>query len=345
MNNRIQRYGQISTTLACLSDRQLAHLLSTAETAHSGIGGKSLLLEIDGLPVFVKRVPLTDLERQPENFLSTANLFQLPLFCQYGIGSPGFGAWRELVAHIMTTNWVLSGECPSFPVLYHWRILASSQPDPVNIEEWGSLDECVRYWENSTSLRKRIEEVNSASHGIFLFLEYVPGTLYSWLSSQLSAGESSAGAAIRFVEDNLRTTVDYMNSRDFLHFDAHFENILTDGKLIYLSDFGLASSLKFDLSQDEMEFFNSHKNYDRCVTAVSLLHSIITSLNGKEKWQDALRAYLSGKRCEPAPALASAIKRYAPVALTLDEFYQRLKKVTKTTAYPAAELERLLNRC
>lgn len=49
--------------------------------------------------MFVKRVPLTDLERRPENVRSTANLFELPLFCHYGIGGPGFGldsseGWR-----------------------------------------------------------------------------------------------------------------------------------------------------------------------------------------------------------------------------------------------------------
>jgi hypothetical protein len=68
------------------------------------------LLEVAGTPVFVRRVPLTDLERRPENVRSTANLFALPVFCQYGLGGPGFGAWRELAVHTMTTNWVLTGE-------------------------------------------------------------------------------------------------------------------------------------------------------------------------------------------------------------------------------------------
>jgi hypothetical protein len=44
----------------------------------SGIGGKSAPPHVDGAAVFVKRVPLTGLERQPENVRSTANLFALP---------------------------------------------------------------------------------------------------------------------------------------------------------------------------------------------------------------------------------------------------------------------------
>lgn len=87
-----------STTLALCSDRALRELVEGATPIGSGIGGTSALLEVDGTPVFVKRVPLTDLERQPDNVRSTANVFELPAFCQYGIGTigtPGFGAWRN----------------------------------------------------------------------------------------------------------------------------------------------------------------------------------------------------------------------------------------------------------
>jgi len=45
-----------------------------------------------GAPVFVKRIPLTHLERRPEHAGSTANLFGLPVCYQYGVGSTGFGA-------------------------------------------------------------------------------------------------------------------------------------------------------------------------------------------------------------------------------------------------------------
>src|SRR5262245_16706023 len=103
---RLARYDAVATSLALLSDRRLAALVDGAPLVGSGIGGSAVSLEIDGTPVFAKRVPLTDLERRPDNVMSTANLFQLPTFYQYGVGSAGFGAWRELAAHQMTTNWV-----------------------------------------------------------------------------------------------------------------------------------------------------------------------------------------------------------------------------------------------
>ncbi|MGW1207306.1 hypothetical protein [Streptomyces cyaneofuscatus] len=69
------------------------------------MGGRSALLKVDGRPVFVKEVPLTERERLPEHTRSTANLFGIPAFCQYGVGSgSGFGAWREVGVHTMTTN-------------------------------------------------------------------------------------------------------------------------------------------------------------------------------------------------------------------------------------------------
>lgn len=42
-----------------------------------------------------------------------------------------------------------------------------------------------------------------------------------------------------------------MNTRGLLHFDAHFENILTDGQRLFFADYGLAISSRFELSRDE----------------------------------------------------------------------------------------------
>jgi hypothetical protein len=88
-------------SLAAHSDSSLATLVETARTA--GIGGASGRVDVDGVPVFVKRIPLT--QRELDHPLSTANLFNLPLHCQYGVGGhPGFTAWRELAANQLLTT-------------------------------------------------------------------------------------------------------------------------------------------------------------------------------------------------------------------------------------------------
>nr|SBO96821.1 SCJ9A.18c, unknown, len: 357aa [Nonomuraea gerenzanensis] len=59
---RLTTHSAVSTSLALYSDRALSELVNTAVPLGSGIGGTSALLEVAGSPVFVKRVPLTDLE-------------------------------------------------------------------------------------------------------------------------------------------------------------------------------------------------------------------------------------------------------------------------------------------
>ena len=60
------------------------------------------------------------------------------------------------------------------------------------------------------------------------------------------------------VERKLDAGTAFMNARGLLHFDAHFDNILTDGQRLYFADYGLALSSRFDLSEDEATFFDRH---------------------------------------------------------------------------------------
>lgn len=344
LNNRITTYSQISTALACLSDNQLSDLLQESKPIHSGIGVKSVLMMIDNTPIFVKKIPLTDLERQPENRMSTANFFDLPLFYQYGIGSAGFGAWRELMTHIMTSNWVISAECENFPILYHWRILSLVKPKSINTEELDNLEKDVKYWENSPAIRKRLEAMNNASANILLFLEYIPQTLTQWLRDQLISSGDIADQAVLFVDDHIKKTNHFINTHNLLHFDAHFENILTDGKLLYFSDFGLALSSTFELSDIEIKFLNSHHNYDRSSTVTNFLHCIITHLFDckNDNWIIKLRKYIDDKEKTLSPTIDYIIRQYAPIAFVMDEFYQKLQKNSKSTPYPANRLDQLL---
>jgi len=79
--DRVAAYARVSTALSLLSDEQLAALVDAAPVLGNGIGGTAVRLEVDGTPVFAKRVALTDLERRPEYLRSTANVFDLPAFC------------------------------------------------------------------------------------------------------------------------------------------------------------------------------------------------------------------------------------------------------------------------
>jgi hypothetical protein len=132
---RLTKCASLSNTLAGLTDEELAALVAKAPRLHAGVGGRSVLLKIDSTPIFVKRIALTDLERRQEHVLSTANLFDIPLSCPYGLGGPGFSAWRELAATVIANGWVLSGACATEPTPEQQRLLDQLEiPIPTHLE-------------------------------------------------------------------------------------------------------------------------------------------------------------------------------------------------------------------
>ncbi|MGW2343884.1 hypothetical protein [Streptomyces sp. NPDC001661] len=311
--HRHAAHARLSTTLALHDDHRLRDMVGAARSGGAGIGGRSGVLDVDGTPVFVKRVPLTERELRPEHRRSTANLFGLPDFYQYGVGSAGFGAWRELAAHVMTTNWVLSGAHDGFPLTYHWRVLPDAPPDGF-MDEFGGIEGSVARWEDSPAVRGRLEELAVARHSLVLFLEYVPDTVAGWLAAR---GDNVA--AYRWVLRELGRGIGFLRDQGVVHFDAHFRNLLTDGERILFADFGLALSSRFQLSATERDFLDRHlPSYDSLLT-LSLLrrHHLPATA------PDAVRGLL-------AP--------HAPALAVFDGFVERLLGDNKRTPYPAEDI-------
>ncbi|MFF7792561.1 protein kinase family protein [Streptomyces sp. NPDC007991] len=341
-SGRLTGYDAVSTSLALCGDAELRELVDAAVPLGTGIGGTSARTDVAGMPVFVKRVPLTDLERRPEHLRSTANVFGLPTFCQYGVGGPGFGAWREVAVHTMTTNWVLSGQFQGFPLMYHWRVLPDEAPTLA--KELADVERAVAYWRGSEEVRRRIEALRRSSASVALFLEYVPQTLHAWLTDQVRTGGAVLDRACSLVERELRAGTSFMNSRGLLHFDAHFENVLTDGRRLYFADYGLALSSRFDLSPAETDFYDRHVGYDRCYTASYLVNWLVAALYG-DHWETRgplIQAWAEGQQPTGVPSgTAKILTRHAPVAAVMTDFYRTIQEVSRTTPYPAERLRRL----
>ncbi|MEV4567525.1 protein kinase family protein [Nonomuraea sp. NPDC049419] len=343
MESRLTRHRDVSTALARYDDRRLAALLEReAVPLGTGIGGASARLEVGGRSVFVKRVPLTELDlRHPR---STANLFGLPPFCQYGIGGPGFGAWRELAAHTMTTEWVLAGRFPGFPLLYHWRVLPDPEPLPL-YEELADIDRVVTFWEGAPGVRRRLEALAQAPARLTLFMEYLPSNLDRWMEEQVRAGDADRAAAV--ADRRLRETVSFMNAAGLLHFDAHFENFLTDGREFYLSDFGLAVSSAFDLSAEERAFYERHRTYDRTYTLAYLVNWLTRTIHGGG-WAEGrarIRRWASGEPVTGVPGgVEELVARDSPLVTVLNDFYYELQTERRTTPYPLERLRQVADR-
>ncbi|WP_329027987.1 protein kinase family protein [Streptomyces sp. NBC_01423] len=335
---RLAAHGAASTALALRSDRGLRELLDAGTPLGAGIGGRTVLLNVEGVPVFVKQVRLTDLERRPEHARSTANLFGLPAYCHYGIGaigSTGFGAWRELAAHTMTTDWVVAGAYEGFPLMHHWRVLTDSgAPLP---EELADVDRAVAYWGGGSAVRGRIEGLRDSTASLVLFLEYIPDNLHDWLDVRIGAGGDAAERACAMVEDELRAGIAFMNAHGLLHFDAHFQNILTDGQRLYFADYGLAISSRFDLSPDEAAFVGEHGAYDECYAVNHLVNWLAVALYGhppadRRAFVDACA---QGTPPEGIPAsIAALLLRHAPVAAAMGGYYRAFQRESRTVPHP-----------
>jgi hypothetical protein len=340
---RIKQYSSVSSSLAELSNAELQQILADAKLMHEGIGGISLKIEINKTPIFVKKIPVTDKELQPENYMSTANIFNLPICYQYGVGSAGFGVWRELSSHITTTNWVITNKCSNFPIMYHWRILKEDDCKIISDEDQAALDNDIAYWENNPSINNRLKEKILATHHIYLFLEFIPSHLYDWLNKQLSGSENSAIIAIKLIENQMQEINNFMRSQKFLHMDAHFKNILTDGKQLYYTDFGLALTDKFTLSNIEKKFIKDHKNYDDASCIVNFMHSVLSSYLGKKDWDSILSKFNDPNFEINIPiSVKRLLSKYSNIALIMHKFFKAAQK-DKSTLYPATELEKLIN--
>ena len=245
--------------LESLDDAQLATLLAgTAPAAGdwAPFWGSHQTIDVEGTAVFVKRIPVTDLE--DANRFSTRNHYELPLFYNYGAGSVGFGAFRELAAHVKTTGWVLDGTIETFPLTYHHRLIDRS-PVPLDAKV---LDGYVTHWAGSKAVGRFAADRAAATRELVVCLEHIPSELQSWIGSN----QAAVGSAL----DQIDRTLSFLQAEGIVHFDAHFGNILTDGEQLYVSDFGLLVDGEFELSDTERAFLDAHQNYDRCLALLGL---------------------------------------------------------------------------
>ena len=321
----------ISSDLARRCDDELAELVATGTAGNVGVGGGSTVLDVDGVKVFAKSVPLTD--RELANPESTANLFDLPVWCQYGTGGPGFNAWRELAANIIVTDGVLSGATQAFPMLYHWRVLPGRPPIAA---EHTDIDLVVAAHDGSSAVRTRLEALATASSSLVLFGEYIRHPMRDWLR------ENPTGKAAA-VARQLSEIVRFLADRELLHMDGHFENMRSDGERIYLSDFGLATSPRFELSPAERAFASQHATHDADYAAMRLVNWLVTSVCGVPTSDGPVALLEYVRRCaagqipdDVSPPVHAIVREQAPAAARMNTFYWKLFGGDIHAKYPAA---------
>ncbi|HYN96031.1 MAG TPA: hypothetical protein VES42_19475 [Pilimelia sp.] len=173
-------------------------------------------------------------------------------------------------------------------------------------------------------MRIRFEELATAAFSL-VFLEYVPRPLSHWLTDPIArAGE---------FERQLFEVVAFLRSRELLHMDGHFGNMRADDDGLYLVDFGLATSPRFDLSPAERDFVARHVGHDADYAAMRLVNWLVTTVcgvpvpasGGPVARNRYVRRCASGDIPRDVPAAAARVlARHAPAAARMNDFHWRL---------------------
>ncbi|HWS35429.1 MAG TPA: serine/threonine protein phosphatase [Actinoplanes sp.] len=325
---RCSRHDRVAALLAACSDGQLATPSTTV-----GVGGGSSVLDVDGVPVFVKRIPITGRELASPH--GTANLFGLPAHWQYGmyrLPGPGFNTWRELAANQIVTDGVLAGETAAFPLLHHWRILPGRPPAAA---EHHDLEPVIAQFGGHPAVRARFEALAGASASLVLFLEHLPELLPEWLADPIGRAEA--------VERQLFEITAFLRDRELLHLDGHFGNIRADSDRLYLVDFGLATSPRFDLSPAERDFAAHNLGHDADYAAMRLVNWLVSTACGIPfpARDQFVRRCATGDLDPDVPQhLSRIITRHAPAAARMNTFCTRLHDGDLDAGYPGSPLTR-----
>lgn len=298
---RRELYSKLSSQIALLDNVQLLALLDNSQSQNGW--GKTQTLELRPFKVFLKRIPITDLEYA--NQFSTRNLYDLPMYYHYGVGSAGFGVFRELVTHIKTTNWVLEGAAVSFPLMYGYRILPTSG-ERVDRDQLAH-QKYVDYWGGNANISRYMTDRENAHYELVIFLEHIPYTVGKWLPE-------NPHRANKLTAD-MREAMMALRDSGILHLDAHFHNIVTDGEQFYLTDFGLALDREFEMNAEETDFHGRHTDYDAA-------------------------QFLTGFGSHHQP---NGLTEYLPLVTLMNGFYSQLRgNPQKDTPFDHIAVQRLL---
>ncbi|HUP85404.1 MAG TPA: hypothetical protein VM143_07035 [Acidimicrobiales bacterium] len=353
---RRRRWSEQAGILVLLDDDELSRLVEGSRTL--GWGASSTATLPDGSSVFVKRLPLTELEHERTH--STRNHFRLPAVYQYGVGSAGFGAWRELAVHVTTTGWVIDGSCEGFPMLVHHRVMRRRGGGAGrDTGSWAESPEYVKYWNDSKRIAAFIEARRATPFELWLVLEFVPRRMFDWLREH----QSSVGGVV----DQLLTTIRFLHDHGVFHFDAHYGNVVTDGSMPLLTDFGLANDRAFHLSPTESAFLDRHRHYDFGETIYSAGNALLGLLApmSREERKALLRRFRSNGPIDQdraldllvsnvetlasenllglSPAYADVVARYRPVIQFMNAFFSTMRgNPRKNTFFDDSRLAGLL---
>jgi len=358
--DRKKIYYELNTKLLYLDNNNLNKLLSKATITPKGLGSLTLL-EIGTHKIFCKQTKITKTEYK--NQLNTANLFNLPTYYNYGIGSEGINCYRELLMHIKTTNWVLDDVITNFPLMYHYRIMKNpniKNTKPKKNSDY--FDEKIVYW-NSKEVGNYLKEKVESSYSILFFMEYIPLTAEDWLGCDYDRN--------KLYLKEINKIIKFLNKYGIIHFDMHPGNILINQNSdknveFYLTDFGLVYDPEFQTNDNiENNFYKTNINFDYVdILSNGLLNRIKHRLCYNQKFAHKYNYDKNGYTYDKIKFIyehindimlefdidinfINLIKKYQHIIMIHETFIYNLKinpKKDDTMVYPFVEIESALKK-
>lgn len=311
----------------------LAGLVASATGVRQGIGSTSGAVTVDGEQVFVKVMPLSDVEQAAPG--STANLFGMPPWCQWGVQSAGFGVWRDLAAHELVSALVRDGVSTSFPLLLGSATIAR-QPQPVTVADEQRWVGEVDFHHGAPEVRERLAALHTASASKVFFLEHHEVTVLDWLR-----GAEPGARAVAMLADRLPLAVEAMHEAGVWHYDLHLNNVMTDGLDVFITDYGLATGPAFELDAAESRFVRETRDYDHAYLLSEVVKVLAGQHLGEADWQPR-NAWVSEVARDPSLAPAGTvgdfIARHAAVSIVIFDFFAALYGGDLRTPFPTEAL-------
>ena len=338
MDERLKKYGKTSDALHYMCTDNLTKLI-LSNVVGQGYGVNSVIT-INHTKIFIKAIPVTKTDLS--NMYDTSNIHNLPMYYNYGVGSAGFGCWRELAFHIKASNYVINEQCPNFPILYHYRIIESKQI-AAKSKKYKFEKESFEYWGGNKNIEVYLKERSNTNYFIVLCLEYFPITVY----------EINLIEKTKWYMSQISTIITFLKKHEVIHFDAHPGNLVTNGKILILTDFGLVLDKSFNLAKPEIAFFNKNTNYDKATLIANISENIFNHVfksdniakyekkynfdknTEREKFENIIFDNIDviGKAFNKNYILA--VKKYRSIIIKYDVFIYKLRRDnTKSIVFP-----------
>lgn len=170
----------------------------------------------------------------------------------------------ELTMHIKTTNWVLEGKIKHFIMMYHYRIIKKENHIIDNIQKENINKKVETKWNGNKNIKKYLIERLNAPYEIIVVMEYFPITLNEWLKQDITNVYS--------YKKQIYPLLNFLQEQHVIHFDSHSKNFVVSKEgIIYMIDFGLVLDLEFNLTKEEIKFFNKNTMFDYGLSIMNIL--------------------------------------------------------------------------